>query len=184
MRLFGSGLLAVGILAIAVPAFARVDPICVANARATRDDCVKQCRDDFWAQKFMCRDVSPGCGVACLAGRLTCVSNVRTILQTGQVPGGTQLENCLTGTNGCDQALSDAKALCFAPNCPQGQTCTSCQLNDTTCQDCVDNAQIAAFTCRDTCRDAYRANAIVVSELANCKAAFKTCVKACPKTTP
>ncbi len=183
MQRVGLGLLLAASLAVSGVAYAKADPTCIANAKAARNDCQQQCREDFQAQTFVCRGISPDCGVACLAGRKACRANVQTILQTGLLPDGSQLDpnNCPSGTNGCDAALANAKTACFAPNCPSGQTCTSCQPGDTVCQDCVDQAQIAHFTCVDACRDAYRANATVKSEKQGCDASFTACVHACPK---
>ncbi|MFI5398416.1 MAG: hypothetical protein ACHQ9S_23020 [Candidatus Binatia bacterium] len=183
MRVVGIALLVAGVLSVSAPARAKVDPVCIANANAARVDCQEQCLSDFQAQSFVCRGISPGCGVACLAGRQECIANVRAILQTGVLPDGSELDpvHCPSGTNGCDAVLVKAKAQCFAPNCPSGQTCTSCQPNDTTCQDCVDQAQIANFTCHDACRDAYRANQTVKSEKKGCDNGFTACVHACPK---
>ncbi len=182
MQRVGFAVVVAASLALSGVVHATADPTCIANAKAVRNDCQQQCRDDFQAQTFVCRGISPDCGVACLAGRKACMDNVRTILETGVLPDGSFLDqtNCPSGTNGCDATLANAKAACFAANCPSGQTCTSCQPTDTTCQDCVDQAQIAHFSCTDACRDAYRANATVKSEKQGCTAAFTSCVHACP----
>ncbi len=182
MQRVGLAVVVAASLALSGVAYAKADPTCIANAKAARNDCQQQCRDDFQAQTFVCRGKSPACGIACLAGRKACMANVLTILQTGLLPDGSSLDatNCPNGTNGCDATLANAKAACFAANCPSGQTCTSCQPSDTTCQDCIDQAQIAHFSCTDACRDAYRANQTVINEKGGCRSAFQACVTACP----
>lgn len=170
MRVFRSGLLAVGILAIAVPALGNQ---CVANAAADNVACKKQCQSDFLAAKLVCGNIDPTCGTACLAGRQACLDNVQAILDTGLLPDGTQFDsvNCSGGTDQCKATFAAAKAACNPP----------CQPADTTCKDCVDAAQVADLTCRDTCRDSWRVNATVNTMLGSCTTAFNACKKACPK---
>src|SRR5262245_28530755 len=91
--------------------YARADE-CRMNARQAFQDCKDACRDQFTQQKFICRNVSPECGLACLAGRQTCRAAVHDILETGQLPGGGTLDNCATGTDGCDAALQQGRQSC------------------------------------------------------------------------
>ncbi|HLY37970.1 MAG TPA: hypothetical protein VKU61_08040 [Candidatus Binatia bacterium] len=149
---------------------ARADAACFHDARANFASCVSQCRSDFVAAKLTCRNVDPACGAACLAGRAQCRDNVDEILQTGQVPGGGTLANCSGGTDQCKATLQAAKQACGAP----------CQASDTQCNECVDNAQVAAFECRDACRDSWRTNPTVIAMLASCQSAFRACIANCP----
>jgi hypothetical protein len=153
---------------VALPAPARAGQ-CKDNATATYKDCKDQCKSDYLDAKFTCRNIDPACGTACLAGRQQCFDNVEQIKDTGQVPGGGTLDNCSGGTNACAAAFLQAKTDCGAP-------CNG----DTTCQDCVDQAQVTDFLCRDACRDSFRTNGVVISEKANCRSTFQACAHACP----
>jgi len=155
---------------------------CVNDARQAYKDCRQSCQDDFTAARLTCRNIAPACGEACLQGRQTCVAGVEQILQTGQLPGGNTLENCASGTNGCDAALLQARQACWAQFCAPGQTCTSCaQTTDkASCWECIDPAQLTAFSCRDTCGDSFRLDSTVQAMQALCKNSFKSCVQQCP----
>ena len=175
MRVFVSGLLAVGILATSVPALA-VNR-CVAKAAAEKIACKQQCQTDFSEAKLRCRNVDPACGDPCVLGLQTCLDTAQGILETGLLPDGiTQFDSvkCPGGTNQCDMAFNTVKTACGAP----------CQLTDTTCLDCVDAAQVARFTCRDACRDSWRLNTTVRALLNSCHSGFRTCWQACPKLKP
>jgi hypothetical protein len=209
MRSFGAVLfLSSAVLLGTVALVSRADAgACKDAAKATFLDCKAQCKSDFLDQKFTCRNVQPACGRACLAGRQACFDRVEEILDTGVVsghcsqtmndpcradadcPNGEQcvvdssLTNCPTGTNACNAAFTATATGappggCGATCGPQGQVC-SCH-GDTTCQDCIDGAQVTRFLCRDGCRDSFRVNTIVISEKQNCRAGFKACVQACP----
>ena len=88
----------------------------------------------------------------------------------------------LTGTDGCKTGLQDAKTACGAP-CP---TPTPSTLGgETTCQQCVDQAQVANLECRDACGDAFRTNTTVTAMEQGCRDGFKACVHQCgPAPTP
>ena len=146
------------------------DVACVQDARGNYRSCVTQCKSDFVASRLTCRNVDPVCGAACLAGRQTCLDNVQTILQTGQLPDASTLANCTGGTNQCKATLQTAKQACGAP----------CQASNTQCTECVDNAQVVAFECRDTCRDSWRTNPTVIAMLQTCQSSFRACIKLCP----
>jgi hypothetical protein len=60
-------------------------------------------------------------------------------------------------------------AACGAPCAPTDQTCT----------DCLDAAEVTAFTCRDGCRDGWRTDPRIVAMIKNCRNVFKSCVHAC-----
>lgn len=155
---------------------------CVTDARNAYKDCRQSCQDDFTAAKLTCRNIAPACGEACLQGRRTCTQGVQQILKTGQLPGGNTLANCASGTDGCDAALLQARQACWAQFCATGQTCTSCaQTTDqVSCWECIDPAQLTAFSCRDTCRDSFRLDPTVQAMKDLCKSSFKSCVTQCP----
>jgi len=152
----------------------RADATCVQNAKATYRSCVSQCKADFVDARLTCRNVQPACGVACLAGRQACIDNVDNILQSGQLPDGSTLANCTGGTDQCKANFRAAKQACGAP----------CQPSDTQCIECVDNAQVTDFECRDTCRDSWRTNPTVIAMQQSCRDSFRACIQQCPPATP
>ena len=143
---------------------------CVQTAKGNFQACARQCKQDFVDARLLCRNIQPACGEACLGGRQVCVDNANTILQTGQLPDGSSLANCNGGTDQCKAAFQAAKQTCHAP----------CQPADTQCVECVDNAQVMDFECRDTCRDSWRTNPTVVAFLQTCQSSFKACIQKCP----
>ncbi|MBI3767089.1 MAG: hypothetical protein HY271_01195 [Deltaproteobacteria bacterium] len=163
---------------------ARADTTCRMNAKAALLDCKSQCKSDFLDARFTCRNVLPSCGKACLAGRQQCFDNVEVIKDTGQVPGGTTLDNCSGGTDACKAAFTatatgaPADGGCGATCGPNGQNC-NCS-GDLICEDCIDGAQVTRFLCRDACGDSFRTNAIVKAMKANCRSTFQACIQACP----
>jgi hypothetical protein len=148
---------------------ANADATCKQNATDSYLACAAQCKSDFIDAKLTCRNIQPACGEACLAGRQQCFDNVETIKETGQVPGGTTLDNCSGGTDACKAAFRQQASDCGAP-------CNG----DQTCQECVDQAQVTRFLCRDACGDSFRRNPIVISMEQNCRSSFHACVHACP----
>jgi hypothetical protein len=160
----------VSMLAAAGIAHAQVPPsTCLLQAKDAFLGCKAQCKSDFVDARFLCKNIDPACGAACLAGRVTCFQGVDQILQTGQLPGGGTLANCSGGTNACDAAFAQAKQACGAP----------CNGN-TTCMECVDNAQVQDFECTDTCRDSWLLDPTVKAMRVQCRSTFKSCVTACP----
>jgi hypothetical protein len=157
-------------MTLAGSASAWADATCLTNARADFRSCLTQCRSDFVDSRLTCRNVQPACGEACLAGRQTCLDNVQNILETGVLPDGSPLANCTGGTDECKAALQAARKACGAP----------CQPTDAACTGCVDNAQVVAFECRDTCRDSWRTNATVIAMQQSCQSSFKACIQKCP----
>ena len=153
---------------IAVAAAARADLACKLQAKDDYVACKQACKDDYRAAKLTCRNIDPACGTACLAGRQVCRDGYESILATGQLPGGGTLDNCAAGTDGCRAQLEIDKTGCGAP-------CNG----DPTCDACVDAAQVTSFVCRDTCRESWRANAVVVALKDACTTTFQACIGAC-----
>ncbi len=143
---------------------------CIGQAKADYAACRTQCKQDFVDARFGCRNVNPQCGEACLAGLEACLENVDNILQTGMLPDGSDLPNCTGGTDQCKANFKAAKTACGAP----------CAPSDTQCNDCVDQAQVQNFVCRDTCRDSWRTNPTVIAMRQSCRDAFRACVGQCP----
>lgn len=151
---------------------------CAQQARADHATCLQGCSDDFQTALALCKNVDPACAAACRAGHDACIGSINAILQTGQLPDGTTLPNCPGGTNQCDSNFQTSRQACIDAACQKGPgQCSSCN-GDTTCQDCVDNAQIAHFVCADACRDSWRP--LVKGDRKACYASLKACMKACP----
>jgi hypothetical protein len=129
--------------------------VCVAQARDELQACSAECINDFRNERFVCRNVEPGCGRECLGHRESCI-------ETASEP----LVECL---GDCQTTLIAAKAICVT-NCNGDQACL-----DT----CIDTAQVDAFTCRDNCREDFRASGGPVA-IDVCRATFRECVRACP----
>jgi hypothetical protein len=136
---------------------ARADSACLVQSKATFQACRQQCTDNYKDDKFRCRNVEPGCGNACLAGREVCLEPINDTLDT-----------CL---DGCKATLQQTKQdQCHVP--------PACAPGDTVCDGCVDDAQVQAFICRDNCREDFRANH--TDDVKQCHAIFRACVHACP----
>lgn len=203
MRRIGLGVL-IGCAALAtMSSSAYADAACRQTAKDAYVACRAQCKNDFVDAKFACRDVQPGCGEACLAGRQQCFDNVDLILQTGTVrhcsatiadacqidadcPSGETcatdgtLANCLGRTDACEaDFLNTAQTTCGA-TCTQGAHPACACHGDQACLGCIDQAQIARFLCRDGCGDSFRGNGTVQTLKATCRSIFKSCVQACP----
>jgi hypothetical protein len=128
---------------------------CVTQARDELQSCSSECINNFRNDRFVCRNVEPGCGRECLGRREGCI-------ETATEP----LVECL---GGCQSTLDTAKDACH----------TSCA-DDTACLDaCIDSAQVDAFTCRDNCRETWRLDGGTAA-VEVCRATFRECVKACP----
>ena len=210
MRAIGAVLLLGSIVLGSVALVGRADAqTCKQQAKAAFKDCQAQCKSDFVDARFTCRNIQPACGEACLAGRQACFDKIDQILETGVVdhrcstsgsacnsdtdcPSGETcvtdtLANCSTGTDACNAAFTatatgdPGSGGCGATCGPHGQVCDCSAAADVNaCNDCIDNAQVTRFLCRDTCRDSFRVNAVVVSDRTACRASFKACVQACP----
>jgi hypothetical protein len=185
-------------------AMVRAGAACKQNARDTYVACKSQCRSDFLDAKFTCRNVQPACGEACLAGRQQCFDTVDLILSTGVVTGhcsttttqachvsddcptnetcsaDSTLDQCANGTDACQTAFITTATTSCGATCSQGEHPVCGCAGNTACAECIDQAQITRFICRDTCRDSFRVNSTVQTLKASCRSTFKACVQACP----
>jgi hypothetical protein len=141
---------------------------CAIDAKATYADCKSQCKSDFDDARGLCRGVSPGCFNACLDGRSACVDAARQ-----------PLTDCLAG---CDSTLSQDRQTCKG-NCSCGGNSNPCNTNACFIA-CMNPPQLAAFTCRDACRDNFRLDTAAQLALKACANGFKTCVRSCPPASP
>jgi hypothetical protein len=157
MRGSGLGILLAVVCVGGTAVIAQADLACLVQAKANFKGCRTQCSDDYKDDKFRCRNILPACGNACLAGREVCLEPINDTLDT-----------CLAG---CKTTLQQNKlSHCNVP--------PPCAPGDTVCDGCVDNEQIQAFICRDTCREDFRANH--TEDVKLCREAFRACVHVCP----
>jgi len=140
---------------------ARNDPPEVAERKQCKLDavvaykvCKTACREDFQVAKDACKKRDHACAEACRADREDCRQPVL-------------------------DARDAARAQCNADRDAAIDTCRSLYAPDTPERDaCIDQAQVDAFRCRDDAREAARPG------LQACRAAFRTCVQACPPPAP
>jgi hypothetical protein len=191
MTRFGLVLVLAGATVLAAGGSANAQNTCKSDALQTFKNCKQSCWDDFTAAKLACRNIDPVCGSACVDGNRACRRGVESYLDTGVLPDNTVIcsttdtgGNTLYGTGGCDTVLQQARQACWAQFCAANQTCSSCGDQNITdhnaCYECVDPAQIAAFTCRDTCRDNFRQNLTVLGMKKLCRKTLNTCIGNCP----
>lgn len=122
---------------------------CKDAAKGEFRDCRTTCVESFQASKDGCLNRDHACVEACRGGRADCVD-------------ASGVEAALKD---CDTALREARKHCPAPGDPGRDAC-------------VDQAQVVAFQCRDSAREAAKA------ALKACKRSFRTCAYACgPATT-
>jgi hypothetical protein len=127
---------------------------CKNDARNTFNTCRATCVEDFQVAKDACRNRDHACVEQCRANRDACRDPVLA-----------QLE-------------SDV-ARCNADRDHAIQLCRNAYGAGTPALDrCIDNAQVDAFRCRDAARERAR------PQLNSCRAAFVTCVRACPPASP
>src|SRR5947207_2386790 len=146
MRTIAMALMAGGVFLS--PGVARaVDPACILQAKSDYVACKTDCRDNLRDDKFRCRNVDPACGNACLAGRERCLEPYLAVLT-----------DCI---DGCHATLQQGKADCAQQcGCTLGPNCQSncCDDQNTCYNDCLDPKQVAAFVCRDNCRESFHSD--------------------------
>jgi len=147
LRLFLSALFLAGASAAMA---SETNPQCSRDATTQAQLCKAGCRDDFLTAKDMCRNINHDCADLCRASREDCVSG--------------PLDSLETCVDDCDASLESAKEICrqqFAPDTPERDQC-------------IDDAQVTAFQCRDACREG------VIKALRQCRVTFRVCIQACP----
>jgi hypothetical protein len=129
MRGIGLVLWAAALLLFTVGAAgdASADRACKDAAKAEYRDCKNDCKIELRLEKDLCRNIDPACGLECRVERAGCIE-----------PFEDALDAC---TDVCRTDRVDAKADC--------QLITDPILRD----QCIDAAQIAAFICKDNCRE-------------------------------
>jgi hypothetical protein len=138
-----------GFFVLALPAHAGR---CVRDAKIDYLECVGQCQEGYQAAKDACLNRDHRCVEACRADREDCR------LATG-------IYARLAACN--DQLAQDR------------MTCRQNHQNDPEGLDqCIDQAQLVAFQCRDQARED------LAPQLQACRDAFRACAKACPPPDP
>jgi hypothetical protein len=125
---------------------------CRADAKQTYRDCGATCKEDFQSDKDACLDRDHDCVEACRGERYDCRQ-------------ATGFDGAIAA---CNATLATAKAQCrndHAPGTPGRDTC-------------IDQAQVVAFQCRDSAREAAK------QPLKQCRKNFVVCAKACPPASP
>ena len=139
------------VVLLATPA-ARAKDLCIPDAKSGLQDCKATCSEDYQAAKDDCFNRDHACVEVCRAEREECR------LATG-------IEEDFAG---CRADLRQAKQRCRDMH-PAGST---------DLDQCIDQAQVVAFKCRDAARErAKRA-------LKTCRRTFRGCATACPPADP
>ena len=137
------------------PATAVLNPRqCRRDAKTAYKACKSSCRETLRFQRDVCRNRDHDCVEACRAARDTCREPVETDLEA-------RVTQCRTAR---DAAIQNCRALFADGTVEQEQ--------------CIDNAQVAAFQCRDEAQEAVRPGFVACSD------AFRACAEACPPVVP
>jgi len=125
---------------------------CVRVAAQAKRECKAICQEDYQIAKDACLNRDHACVEVCRAERAVCRD---------------------------DSGIDDAIALCNATLEIAKQACRDAYSAGTPERDhCIDQAQVVAFQCRDSAREA------AYGALKLCRSAFKTCARACPPADP
>jgi len=123
---------------------------CKNDGKQEYQACRDACQENFQVSKDMCRNISHDCAETCRATRETCES-------------------------GPSAALDACKQVCETQLDADKQPCTQLAKGSAERDACVDAAQVAAFQCRDLCRENSDHAAIQ-----QCYQQARDCIKACP----
>jgi hypothetical protein len=131
---------------------------CVREAAAEKKTCTQVCKDDFLTAVDTCRGLNHDCAQTARDARDACVHDVLTALQ-----------QCVQDTCGAIRDQIDQCRVDFPKGSPERDSC-------------IDAAQVAAFQCRDACRESVQ----LFSSLKTCRDEFRADLKACvaPAPTP
>jgi len=134
---------------------------CKMDARDAKKICKAGCIEDFQVAKDACRHRDHACVEQCRADREACRQPVQTQLDS-------DIAAC-NATRGGHNPDSGAIGSCYAQYGPSGATPDPALLDQ-----CIDNAQVAAFECRDMKHEIARPG------FETCRVNFQSCVQACP----
>lgn len=169
MRGIGLAVWAAALLLFTVGAAAdaSADRDCKNAAKAEYRECKNDCKTALRVEKDLCRNIDPACGLICRVERAGCIEPF-------------------------EEALDACKDLCRQTRDQDKESCRQ-QHNDPNDADaldqCIDGVQIAAFICRDDCREdtvVDDPNTPEVEEVhwragvRACRKAAHECFRACP----
>ncbi len=142
---------AVALLVLGTTTLAAAGPgPCVREAKRDAKDCAATCKEGLQVAKDACLNREHACVEVCRANRSQC-----------------RLDSGIDAAlDACHDALEARRAACHANPPPEGL------------DDCIDDAQIDAFECRDAAREFAR------PLLKQCRKDFRACAKACPPADP
>jgi hypothetical protein len=123
---------------------------CRIQAKQDYRACKASCTEDFQVAKDACRNRDHACVEGCRSARETCDDPIRTRLDAA-------VAQCNAARDVAIQNCGDA----FSPGSPE-------------LDQCIDNAQVDAFRCRDAAREQARPG------FAGCRTNFINCVRGCP----
>lgn len=163
---------------------AQVDAfVCRQDARRTAKPAIRACRTGFRACVQACPAPAAGdpvvdkaaCKKQARTDYLQCKQDAREAFQTQKDlclnRDHACVEDCRAGRDACRQPIEDQLESDIATcNAARDITVQGCNGD----QGCIDDANIAAFVCRDAAREAARPG------FADCRDAFQTCATACP----
>ena len=144
---WSAGLVAVALFGL-LPSVRPADASsCVGAAAQELRDCKANCKEDFQVAKDACFNRDHACVEVCRAERYDCreASGIDADLAACRATRDAAIDNC--------------KQL-YDPGTPERDQC-------------IDNAQVDAFSCRDQARESNR------DELKACRQAFRACARAC-----
>jgi len=134
--------------AFAAPGWAGGVGQCITMASDEYKECKSDCKEAFQAAKDACTNKDHVCVDACREGRASCIED-------------TGLEVAIDACNdGREVAVATCKSI-YGPDTPERDQC-------------IDNAQLDAFQCRDGAREAAKPS------LVDCRKGFKACRDVCP----
>jgi hypothetical protein len=163
---------------------------CRDSAREAAKPGLKQCRRDFVTCATACPPAAPDAPVdpkqckldaqtAYKAAKAACVEDFQVEKDACRHRDHTCVEQCRADRDSCrqpteDQLASDVAA-CNSTRDTAINNCKSLYADGTPERDqCIDNAQVTAFECRD------HANENARPGFQTCRANFQTCVQSCP----
>jgi hypothetical protein len=123
---------------------------CINAARLEYRSCKKDCREDYQIAKDACFNRDHACVESCREERAECRD--ATGFDADIDACNAKLDNDVNGPNGCKATYP-----------PQSVSRDKC----------IDDAQVAAFQCRDQAREEHR------PALRECRRAFRACARAC-----
>src|SRR5437773_1071271 len=145
---------------------------CIQDAKGEYRNCKASCVEDFQVAKDACLNRDHPC-------RANCREDFQVAVDACLNRDHACVEQCRADRQTCRQPtldrLSSDIAACNARRDSDIQNCKDLYADGTPERDqCIDNAQVAGFECRDQAREDARPG------LQTCREHFRDCVRACP----